>query len=470
MSPNKISLSRPKISAMFVIFFLSITPVSFAAATSSPSLQKNSQIVENGFLIACGSYIPGPYNVSMTDVEVMVNGVVVAPLPQSDEKPKPPVPYALSLVLGNASALAEDWEALYGADEAANMTITWLSTNNVTATFGLPYYDVLAPVDGSWGVVVYFNELHRWVPPAQKAIGSTSDMTPIYDAVAEDLQEGCLVIVDYGCEIILPPSSAASAISSIKDALSSGQEQCDKITAVSNILSTSYDVAERIMSNLKAEDLPAVPEGPAPLSPPTTKTAVIFFAVKSWQQSNYGGYSTCPGNLAATLPQHGYTTQYYENGAVTYSQWTAQLRAGRGIYYDLSHGGYSLGPDGKTTNYIVAYDGSYITCWVVDSNKPAAGYPHSLVYIHACYSLKSVDYRLSSHWISDGAGAYCGWTLNTVGDPTYCDSVDNAFWFTEMYTGKTVSQAIAYLHSQGLVPDPEYGADFNYQGDGSLKI
>ena len=459
-----------RLVALCVVVLILMAPVSSVSALSALGQDQNWQIVRNGFLIAYGSYIPEPYNVSVTNSEVKVNGVVVAPIPQSDESQKPPVPYDLSLIVGNASANAKNWEILYGADEAANMTIKWLSANNVTATFGLPYHDVLVPIDNSWGVVVYLNELHRWVPPTQPTRGSINDMTPIYDSLVGDLEEGCLVIVDYGCEIILPPSNAASAVSSIKNALSSGQPQYDKVTSVSSLLSTSYDIAEKIMRNLKAEDLPTIPNSPAPASPPTSKTAVIFFAVRSWQQSNFGHFSTCPGNLATTLPQRGYTTQFYVDTAVTYAQWTTQLRAGRGIYYDLSQGGYILGPDGKTTNYIVAYDGSYITCWVVDSNKPTNGYPHSLVYIHACDSLMSVDYRLSSHWISDGAGAYCGWTLETSGDPTYCDSVDNAFWFTEMYTGKTVSQAISYLHAQGLVPDPYYGADFNYQGDGSLKI
>ncbi|HJX23960.1 MAG TPA: hypothetical protein VJ574_06110, partial [Candidatus Bathyarchaeia archaeon] len=120
------------ISALFIVFLMSLSPISVGGAGPGESGTPSSLVLNNGFLIAYGQYIQSPYNISMTVDSVEVNGIVVAPLPSAQEEPKQPLPYELSLTVGNLSVQITEWSLKYQPDEVADKAVEWLEAHNTT--------------------------------------------------------------------------------------------------------------------------------------------------------------------------------------------------------------------------------------------------------------------------------------------------------------------------------------------------
>jgi hypothetical protein len=461
------------VSALFLVVLMSISPISVGGAGPGESGTPSSLVLNNGFLIAYGRYIQSPYNISMTVDSVEVNGIAVAPLSSAQEKPEQLLPYELSLTVGNLSVQITEWSLKYQPDEVADKAVEWLEAHNTTAVLS-ESHDVLVPVDKTWGAVVYFNEFHRVTSIATEK-SPTTDITPLYEAVVEELSSGCLVIVDHGFEIIVPPSQAVGTVISLKQVLSLQQTSSEKAEAIGDLLSTAPETARRIIRDLRAEDMPELTEPAGIALAPGRKTAVIFQPHKQWQIDHSGGYSHYPYTLSTRLPSKGYTTQYYVDGAVTLSQWSSQLSAGRGIYFNQGHG------DKVQVNSLwinVIYTGpamsTYMTPYFIDAYAPSGGFPSSFVYAFSCWSKAGgLSYSLSQAFRNHGAATYCGWTLPSSAVPSYDDGFDNWFWGYGMLSCSSVSAAVGLVHVQGYVTIYMQGygySDFQYDGNGGLTI
>jgi hypothetical protein len=231
--------------------------LTFIIATFAQNVkqEKAGEIVKEEYFIAMGKYIPPPYNVTMEDNVVYINGIKI----RSFKLPRPESPivipvdqkslkenYFMRLVWEKYAA----WEEEHGEAKARQLLSDWLANHHVVKEFkfdekGVTIFDQLGDKE-----YLRLKGLERRIIPSERELTIRATK---FQASLKDLfnQGGAFFISAKGTTVAVPAKLAPQWLLQTNDILLKNIPDQEK----KNLLIKQYrskDIAEELLANFEA--------------------------------------------------------------------------------------------------------------------------------------------------------------------------------------------------------------------------